>query len=65
MAFFSQENLEAVGGRDKIRLCPRCGMSLEYILRKKSKKPGGIDVYVCRKCHRKYTLEDGKLKETV
>ena len=31
MAFFSQENLEAVGGRDKIRLCPRCGLSLEYI----------------------------------
>ena len=31
MAFFSQANLEAVGGRDKIRLCPRCGLSLEYI----------------------------------
>ena len=31
VAFFSQENLEAVGGRDKIRLCPRCGLSLEYI----------------------------------
>ena len=31
VAFFSQENLEAVGGRDKIRLCPRCGLSLDYI----------------------------------
>ena len=31
MAFFSQANLEAVGGRDKIRLCPKCGVSLEYI----------------------------------
>jgi len=31
MAVFSQANLEAVGGRDKIRLCPRCGLSLEYI----------------------------------
>ncbi len=31
MAFFSQANLEAVGGRDKIRLCPRCGLSLDYI----------------------------------
>jgi hypothetical protein len=31
MAVFSRANLEAVGGRDKIRLCPRCGLSLEYI----------------------------------
>ena len=32
MAFFSQANLEAVGVKnDKMRLCPRCGLSLEYI----------------------------------
>ena len=31
MAVFSRANLEVVGGRDKIRLCPRCGLSLEYI----------------------------------
>ena len=31
MAFFSHENLEAVGGRDKMRLCSRCGTRLEYI----------------------------------
>lgn len=31
MAFFSQANLEAVGGRDKMRLCPKCGLSLDYI----------------------------------
>ena len=31
MAFFSQANLEAVGVRPKMRLCPKCGLSLEYI----------------------------------
>ena len=32
MALFSQANLEAVGVKnDKMRLCPKCGVSLEYI----------------------------------
>lgn len=38
----------------------KCGGTL----RKKSKKPGGVDVYRCKSCHRKYVIEDGKPKET-
>ena len=43
MAFFSQANLEAVGSRDKIRLCPRCGLSLEYIAGRGYCCPRGTD----------------------
>jgi len=38
----------------------KCGGTL----RKRSKKPGGVDVYRCKNCHRKWIIEDGKPKET-
>lgn len=31
MAFFSEAGLVASGTREKMRLCPKCGLSLEYI----------------------------------
>ncbi len=41
MAFFSHENLEAVGIREKLRLCEKCGKSMDFVPGEGFCCPGG------------------------